>query len=124
VRVRPAPLLVGLAFALAGCGGSGPKATTTASAPRGPAKPVTVVIYVGTHGVAGGPVRRRLQQGQRVTLIVRSALADVVHVHGYDISALVGAHGRRRIPFAATIPGRFVVELEHRHLEIAELDVQ
>ncbi len=123
--MRFAPLLVaGVALALADCGGSGPKATTTTSAPQPSASPATVVIEVGKHGVAGGPVQRRLQMGQRVTLIVRSAVADIVQVVGYGITAPVRANVQKRIPFAVTTPGRFVVELLQRHIAIAELDVQ
>jgi hypothetical protein len=46
-----------------------------------------------------------------------------VHVHGYDRFGDVGPGMRARIPFRATIPGRFVIELEDRHAQIAELTV-
>jgi hypothetical protein len=122
---------------LAGCGGSKVTATTTVAPETSQrtttiktttsrAAPTTtnVVIEVGKHGVKGGPVHARLQKGQRVILIVRSALADEVHVHGYDLKADVPANGQVRIPFTANIAGRFVVELESRSLQIAELDVR
>ena len=91
---------------LAGCGGSKVTATTTVAPETSQrtttiktttsrAAPTTtnVVIEVGKHGVKGGPVHARLQKGQRVILIVRSALADEVHVHGYDLKADVPANG-------------------------------
>jgi ABC-type glycerol-3-phosphate transport system substrate-binding protein len=144
MRFTIALLLAGASLGLAGCGGSSvtptttvapttvattaprPPRTTTAATTTAPAAPTTttVPIEVGEQGVEGGPVSARLQKGQKVVLLVRSALADEVHVHGYDLTADVPANGAVRLPFTASIAGRFEVELESRGLAIAELDVR
>ena len=139
MRATTAFLLAVAALVLAGCGGSKVEVTTTTAPPTAsrptpttpattttPAAPTrtTVLIEVGKHGVAGGPVHARLQKGQKVVLLVRFALGDEVHVHGYDLKANVPANGQVRLTFTASIAGRFVVELEHRSLQIAELDVE
>jgi hypothetical protein len=72
----------------------------------------------------GGIVRATVEQGERVVVVVRSDVADHVHVHGYDLLADVGPGKRARIAFRATMPGRFEIELEDRRVPIAELTVR
>ena len=62
-------------------------------------------------------------KGDRVVLVVKSDVADEIHLHGYDKSTDVTAGGTARLPFTATIPGRFEVELESRGVQIADLTV-
>jgi hypothetical protein len=57
-------------------------------------------------------------------LIVRSDVADHVHVHGYDLMQDVAPGAPARISFRADAPGRFEVELEDRHLPLTELVVR
>jgi hypothetical protein len=59
-----------------------------------------------------------------VVLVVTSDVADEIHLHGYDKSRDVAAGGTIRLPFRATIPGRFEAELESRGVQIAEITVQ
>jgi hypothetical protein len=99
---------------------AGPATTATAATP----KPVVLTIVVGKKGVAGGPKKFTVRKGRRVVLVVRSALGDEVHVHGYDLMKNVRAGGTVRIRFTAKIAGRFDVELEDRGLQIAELTVR
>ena len=94
--------------------------TATAVTP----KPVVLTVVVGKKGVAGGPKRFTVKKGKRVVLVVRSALADEVHLHGYDISRNVRKGGSVRIVFTAKLAGRFEVELEKRRLKIAEITVR
>ena len=72
----------------------------------------------------GGIVRKTVDKGDRVVLVVTSDVADEVHVHGYDLMRDVAAGGTARIRFRATLPGRFEVELEDRGVQIADLTVQ
>ena len=65
-----------------------------------------------------------MKKNKRIILVVRSALADEVHLHGYDLTADVAAGGTVRIRFKATIVGRFEIELEDRGLPIGELEVR
>ena len=53
-----------------------------------------------------------------------SDVADEIHFHGYDISRDVTAGGTVRLPFTATIPGRFEVELEGKGVQIADISVE
>ena len=72
----------------------------------------------------GGIVRRTVDQGDRVVIFVTSDVADHVHLHGYDIMRDVAPGRPARIPFRATVPGRFEVELEDRSLQIADITVR
>ena len=55
--------------------------------------------------------------------MVRSDVADEVHIHGYDLTQDVPAGGSVRFSFAADIEGVFEIELEERKEQIAELRV-
>jgi hypothetical protein len=126
---------------LAGCGGvvfDAPTTTETQTEttpppppppqppPPPPPAPTPAVVRVTVEDglPVGGIVRETVDKGDRVVLVVTSDVADEVHVHGYDLSRDVAAGGRARIAFRATIPGRFEVELEERHVPIAELTVR
>jgi hypothetical protein len=93
--------------------------TTTTEA----AKPTIVSIVVVNAAPKGGIVRQTLSEGDHVVLVVKSDVADEIHLHGYDKSTDVTAGGTARLPFTATIPGRFEVELESRAVQIADLTV-
>jgi hypothetical protein len=98
--------------------------TTTTTQPPPPAGPTQVRVRVVGGSPQGGIVRESVDQGDRVLVIVTSDVTDHVHVHGYDLFADVGPGMRARIRFRATLPGRFVIELEDRHAQIAELTVR
>jgi hypothetical protein len=132
-----AVMLVLLAGSVAGCGGgSGSEAnqtttetdTTTETTPpttaEQPPGPTVVRVNVVNGAPKGGIVREKIDQGGRVLIVVKSDVADEVHLHGYDISRDVAADGTARLRFRATLPGRFEVELENRGVPIAELTVE
>jgi copper(I)-binding protein len=137
VLVTAAALAAG-GLALASCGGSDESTgtttdvydttttqTTTQTETAPPMVEPTVVRIVVENGQPkGGIVRKTVTEGDRLVLVVKSDVADEVHVHGYDVIRDVAAGGTARIPFRATIPGRFEVELEQRGLQIADLTVQ
>ena len=127
-----------VATALAGCGSddsssasstdSTTEETTTTTADTETtttqvAKPKVVSIVVVNAAPKGGIVRQTVSQGDHVVLVVKSDVADEIHLHGYDKSTDVTAGGTARLPFTATIPGRFEVELESRAVQIADLTV-
>lgn len=112
--------LAAIALALAACGS---KSTTSPPTTTQGSAPVVLAVTVGPKGVAGGPRHLTVKQGSKAVLVVRSALADEVHFHGYDLARDVEAGGTARIPFTASVPGRFEVELEKRKLPIAEIEV-
>lgn len=97
---------------------AGTETTTTEAA-----KPTAVRIVVVNGAPQGGIVRRTVSQGDRVVLVVKSDVSDEIHLHGYDKSTDVTAGGTARLPFTATLPGRFEVELESRGVQIADLTV-
>jgi hypothetical protein len=97
------------------------RATTTKPRPAGP---TTIRIVVRGGRVVGGLRRARLERGERAVLVVRADVSDHVHLHGYDIMRDVSPGRPARLPFRATIPGRFEVELEDRKLQIAQLEVR
>lgn len=97
----------------------------TATAPDTPTvstAPLTIVIEGGEP--VGGVAELEATKGDRVRFVVRSDVADEVHVHGYDISKEVEAGGQVAFDFPANIDGAFEVELEGSATEIAELTVQ
>jgi hypothetical protein len=140
-----AALGVAITLGTAACGGDDdetsppaapPPSTTTVQSPPPPPPPqppppppappkvqtVTIVVEGGVP--KGGVVRPKVDKGEKVRLVVRSDVADEVHLHGYDISKDVAAGGRATIVFVADIPGRFEVELEERGVQLADITVQ
>ncbi len=101
-------------------------ATEATTAPPPPPPPSPEPQRVRIDVPAGGPTAVRrvdIDQGERVVLVIRSAIADQVHVHGYDLLADVAPGRTARITFTADVPGRFEIELEDRGEPIAELRV-
>jgi hypothetical protein len=84
-------------------------------------KPKTITVEGGKP--VGGVERLEYDAGERVRIVVKSDVADEVHVHGYDISRDVAAGGSVRFGFPAKLEGVFEIELEQRHEQIAELRV-
>jgi protein-disulfide isomerase len=118
------------ATALAGCGSDDSSSASSTDATTEEtttttevAKPKVVSIVVVNGAPKGGIVRQTVSKGDRVVLVVKSDVADEIHLHGYDKSTDVTAGGTARLPFTATIPGRFEVELESRGVQIADLTV-
>ena len=67
---------------------------------------------------------RRSSKARRVVLVVVSDVSDHVHLHGYDVMVDVAPGSPGRLPFRATVPGRFEVELEDRGILLADLEVR
>ncbi len=97
--------------------------TQTQTETTKPDDPTVVRIRVRRGVPVGGIARPSVGKGDQIVLIVTSDVADEVHVHGYDLSRDVGPGQPARIVFRATIVGRFEIELEDRHVPIAELTV-
>lgn len=97
-----------------------PEVTTTA-----PAEPAVVRITVSVPGDKAPTVKHfTIKQDSQVVFVVKSELADEVHLHGYDLSADVAPGAPATIRFKANAPGLFEAELESRSLPIAELEVR
>ena len=134
-RILPAAALtLMLLLGLAACGGdddaspSTTTETTTVAPPPPPPPPAPAaeraeIVFEGARP-QGGIARPRVAQGDRVVLVVRSDVADEVHLHGYDLSKDVAAGGTARISFVADVPGRFEVELEQTGVQLADITVE
>ena len=112
-------------FALASCGGDDEatgttetettqtttttttESTTTTTTEPEVEKPTVVRVVVVNGAPKGGIVRRTVDKGDRVVIVVKSDVADEVHLHGYDISRDVVAGGTARIAFRANAAGTF-----------------
>jgi hypothetical protein len=99
--------------------------TTTATTTTAPAAPAVVRITVSVPGDKAPTVKHfTIKQDSQVVFVVKSELADEVHLHGYDLSADVAPGAPATIRFKANAPGLFEAELESRSLPIAELEVR
>jgi hypothetical protein len=98
---------------------SEPAATTTA-----PAEPEPVRVVFRDGRVRGGVQTFSFEPGDQVRLIVRSDVADHVHVHGFDLFADVAPGHPAQFTFRADLTGAFDIELEDRHVLLAELRVR
>lgn len=97
--------------------------TTTPDAPKPKPKPAAQVVEVRNAEPVGGVQAIDTTKGETVRFVVRSDVADEVHLHGYDISRDVAPGKPAQFKFKASIEGIFEVELEHRAVEIATLTV-
>ena len=97
-----------------------PPATTSTTIRQPPAPPKVILIPINTDAVT----RRTIPRGRQVVLVISGAAGEEVHLHGYDVTRHIGQDGTVRLPFRATIPGRFEVELEESHRQIADLTVR
>jgi len=121
-------------IAMVGCGSNGSgsastdttttETTTTTTTTTEAEKPTEVKVVVVDGAPQGGIVRATVNKDDQVVLVVTSDVADEIHLHGYDKAKDVAAGGTIRIPFKATIPGRFEAELESRGVQIAEISVE
>jgi heme/copper-type cytochrome/quinol oxidase subunit 2 len=68
--------------------------------------------------------RVKVPEGSTVRLVVTSDVADEVHVHGYDLKKDIEAGQPGVIEFTADQSGVFEVELEHKALQLTQLQVQ
>jgi hypothetical protein len=91
--------------------------------PAPPPKPEFTQIRIRGGQPVGGEAKVSVEKGDTIRLAVRSDVADEVHVHGYDHSREVAPGRPVRMQFKANLEGVFEVELEHRAVPIAQLEV-
>ena len=96
--------------------------TPTATTPAAP-KPTTIAIRVVGGVPQGGIARPKLKKGDRAVIVVRADAGEEIHMHGYDLEKQVTPGKPLRMPFTATIPGRFEVELHHPDTLLAVVTV-
>ena len=105
---------------------TGPAASTAAT--PGPTRPagvdLVVEVEVRDGAVVGGARRVKVARGSVVELVVRSDVADEVHLHTYDKKVDVPAGGEAGLRFTASITGVIECELENAGLTLLRFQVQ
>lgn len=136
VLIAGAAVAVTLFFVLRGADENGaappvplpppPPATTETipGPPPPPPQPRAVVVRINVRGGRAPLERVTVRRGQQVVLVVTSDVSDHIHLHGYNVLRDVAPGKPARLAFRATIPGRFDVELEDRHVQIADVTVR
>ncbi len=102
---------------------AGPTTSPAASGPTPSTTAQTVRVSYAEGKVTGDTGRVHVARGRTVALVVTSAVADEVHLHGYDKKVDVPANGTATLTFTATIPGVFEVELENLGKTLVTLEV-
>jgi heme/copper-type cytochrome/quinol oxidase subunit 2 len=97
--------------------------TTVAGGSSKPAPPPVTQVNVKGGKPVGGIKKFVVNKGDQVRFVVNSDVTDEIHVHGYNFHKSVKAGGKVSFSFPAKIDGVFVIELEHRGQQIAELTV-
>lgn len=88
-------------------------------------EPEVTTIEVGKDGKpVGGVAEITVNKGDEVRFRVESAIAEEIHLHGYDLMKDVPAGGSVSFDFPAEIEGIFEAELEGRAEQILELKVE
>jgi hypothetical protein len=113
----------GSAATTAAAAAPGATSTSAATTPAPAAKATVPVVRVVDAKPVGGVKRLKFTKGDTIRFSVRSDTADEIHVHGYDVHKDVTAGGKVTFSIPADIEGRFVVELEGKGEQIAELEV-
>jgi len=80
----------------------------TATAESAPPPPVEVTVR--DFKVRGGAKRIEVAKGETVRLLVKSDVADEIHVHGYDLYGNTAPGKQASFRFKATLEGEFGIE--------------
>jgi hypothetical protein len=99
-------------------GGSDDESSTTDAG-----KVPTIVVNKNGEPV-GGITDLTYRKGEQIHFKVKSAIADEVHLHGYDIPKEVKAGGTVTFDLPATIEGVFEAEMEDQKEQIIQLTVE
>jgi hypothetical protein len=85
-----------------------------------PPAPKVILVRINTNAVT----RATIPRGRQAVLVISGPAGEEIHLHGYDVMREIGPDGTVRLPLRATIPGRFEVELEASHRQIADLTIR
>lgn len=101
-----------------------PTVTVPSSPPTTePAFDGTVIEITVTGETVSSGGRISVPQGSPVRLVVNADSSDEVHLHGYDLTALVEPDSPAVIEFVADIPGVFEIEFEGSGLKLGDIEV-
>jgi non-ribosomal peptide synthetase component F len=126
-RLPAAFLALAITTVLTGCTGTDPaavpgNASHTAEMATAPGGQRIEVSLTGGQ-VSRDTGRVPVAAGEQVTLAITSDVADVVHVHGYDLTAKLTPGTPAELSFPASIPGVFEVELHDAGTVLLSLQV-
>lgn len=76
-----------------------------------------------TNGVVAGPAVLVAREGYALELVVESDQDDLLHLHGYELQRPIVAEQTLTLVFDATLPGRYLLELENSGIPLASLEV-
>ena len=91
--------------------------------PSGSVNSVTINVALANDNVSPAPSKIPVPLGSRVVLTVTSDVADVVHVHGYELEKPVKAGGSVTFDFIADQAGVFPVETHTSEKLLLQLQV-
>ena len=110
-------------FVVLNGGGDNNDSNPTTSTTTAPVARAAVITVRGGKPV-GGIHKLNYTKGDQVRFRVDSDVADEIHVHGYDFHKDVSKGGSVSFSFPAKIEGVFVIELEGKGEQIAQLTVK
>lgn len=140
-RAVPTAAALAALLVLAACGSgdddpalsSSGTTTTTATPGAPPTAPASnapmpaaeePTFEVRDRAVVGGRRTIESRVGASLRIVVRSDVADEVHLHGYDLHADVAPGADATLVLTTDIPGQFEIELEDAKLRLGELEVR
>jgi hypothetical protein len=97
-----------------------PAASVASTTEPPPPAPKVILVRINTNALT----RATIPRGRQAVLVISGPAGEEVHLHGYNVMREIRPDGKVRLPFRATIPGRFEVELEASHRQIADLTVR
>jgi hypothetical protein len=126
VAVGAIAVLVVLFVVLSGGDDNNDSGKSSSNATVTTGEPVNQIKVINVQGgkPVGGIQKLDYTKGEQVRFKVNSDVADEIHVHGYDFHKDVPAGGSASFSFPAKIEGVFVIELEQKGEQIAQLTVK
>jgi hypothetical protein len=73
--------------------------------------------------LVSGPALLQVHEGDHIVLTIVSDRSDELHLHGYDLRALIRPDEPVTLRFAADRTGRFGLEMHRAHAELGALEV-
>ncbi len=98
--------------------------THPSAGPVAPASVVEVRVAVKGGKVTPPTHRVKVAKGKTVRLVVTTDALDEVHVHGYDVKAVVAAGGPAPVEFVADQAGIFEIEMEKQAIQLLQVEVR
>jgi plastocyanin len=91
-----------------------------------PATSKSFTLVLANNALVSGPALMKVNQGDTVTLMLKSDREGHLMIHGYEQALLIGADGNGSLTFVADKSGLFTLHLHngYDHIPIANLEVQ